>query len=163
MFFSILIGMHVFFGTAALCFGTTAIFRLVSGRSFEFWAARFLQYSLGASAAGILISLYHPDPMRLLAALGIYISAPAVLAWRKRDSSAKWVCPFVLTTMAVACIDCLMIIAHLFRLAALLNGTRSDPNRTLLVAGTILVLFFACLSGVSLRFIEHKSNSRLVR
>lgn len=160
MLLDILKAIHAYFGTCALCTGIATTFRIVSGGPFGFWAGRFLTYSLGAAAAGILISLDDPDPMRWLAVLGVYVTAIAVLAWRRRESADNWTDLFVLSTMAVVCLDSFIFIAHLFRLAALLNGTPSGPTPPLIVAGAILVFFFAVLSAIGLKSVHQASNRR---
>jgi hypothetical protein len=107
-----------------------------------------------------LISLYHPDPMRWLAVLGVYLSAVAVLAWRRRDSSHGWTDPFVLSTMAVICLDCLMVVAHLLRLAALWKGPQSGMAAFLIIVGAALILLFTVLSGIGLRSSRHACDCR---
>lgn len=161
MLLNMLIAVHVLLGVTTLGTGITACIRIASGDPFSAWAARFLQFSLAAAAAGILLSIFHPDPVRWVAVLAVYVSCVAVWAWRRRSRLARATEPFVVSTMAVLCLDSLIMVAHLLRIAAP-GGSHARPTPIEILVDAVLILFFVVLSGLSLRSVHHNIKLRFV-
>jgi hypothetical protein len=155
--------IHMFLALNAIGAGSSVCIKMVTGASFEAWVRHFLRFSLAAGSVGLILSIDHTSVTQLLTMLSVYVSALAVLFWRKYSTSEAWAPAVVLSTMCVLCLDSAIMIAHIFKLLAACNVlVLAQPDIPLAVSMATAVLLFALLSTTALKKIHQHASDPLM-
>jgi hypothetical protein len=155
--------IHAFLGCIAIGAGIAVCLRMVAGRPCDKWVARFLKFSLAASAMGMVLSVGHPSFTQSLAMLGVYASAFAVLCLRKFQSNENWEATLVMSTMCVLCLDAVVAMAHAFRFLAVCNVLGASQQVIAFPISMVsVVLLFAYLSIFALKRIHHEPDVSVI-
>ena len=160
---SILKLIHMCLAFGAIGAGISVCIRMVTGRPFEAWVKHFLRFSLAAGSVGLILSIGHTTGSQLLTMLSVYVSALAVLFWRKCCASDTWAPALVLSTMCVLCLDTVIMFEHIFRLLSAFNVpglVRADiPFAVSLV---FVVILFGLLSMTVLKKLHQHEAAPLM-
>jgi len=149
---NILETIHIFLGLNAIGAGISVCVRMVAGRPFEKWVAHFLKLSVAAAAVGLILSIDHISLTQWLTAFGVYMSAFAILAWRKYNLFESWGPALVLSTMCVFCLDTVIAGAHVLKFMETCNLlSPSWPSGSFAVFMVAVVLLFAVLSTFAVK------------
>jgi len=152
MIFTILKYVHIVSGVIAISAGTWVLFGILAGKLFKKWAAVFLKCALVASATGLLFPFHHFLFSHWVALSAVYVSAVAVLAWRKYRLVGLWALFFALSAMLVFCFDVLVVITHIFAMLVPML-----PKPLFLISECMVLPLFA---GIGLFIVKRYRDSK---
>ncbi len=135
--------VHILFGLIGLGTGIMVLFGMFAGELLEKWSAIFLKCSLAVGVTGLLFPAYYFLPTHWAAMLQIYISAMAVLAWRRFRLAGVWALIFALSIIFTLCLNILVAIAHIFDYLPVFKMLApAQPKLLFLIIESIVMLFF---------------------
>jgi hypothetical protein len=113
------------------------LFGVLEGKLYKKWAGVFLKCALVASATGLLFPFHHFLPVHWAAMSAVYVSAVAVLAWRRYGLAGIWALIFALSTMLILCLDVEVAIEHAFVMLV-----PTQPKLLFLITELMVMLLF---------------------
>lgn len=140
MIFTILRFVHAVSGVIAISAGAWMLFGLLEGKLYKKRVAVFFEFTVVASASGLLFPFHHFFPAHWAAMSAVYVSGVAVLAWRRYRLAGIWALFFELSTILVLCLDIFVVIAHIFGMLI-----PTQPKPLFLIMELIVLLLFAGL------------------
>ena len=159
--FSLLKLIHIFLGLNTVAAGIAVCSRMMQGKPFVQWVRQFLRFSLASASVGLILSIDHKSGMQLLTMLTVYVSGLVILFWRKYCTSDAFGPAVVLSTMAVICMQTVIMSVHAAKFLQACSLLDGPADRTRMIAlDTAIVLLFAVFSAIALRRIHrHPSVS----
>jgi hypothetical protein len=129
-------------GAVAIASGAWVQFGVVQGKLFRKWALVFFKSALVACVTGLLLHFPHLHPADWVALVTVYVSAVAVLAWRRFLLAGVWALLFALSAMAVWCLNLFVVLAHVFEMLI------PTQFRLFHLAESAVLLLFVALGGL---------------
>ena len=151
MIFTILKFVHAVSGVIAISAGAWMLFGLLEGKLYKKRVAVFFEFSVVASASGLLFPFHHFLPAHWAAMSAVYVSGVAVLAWRRYRLAGILALFFELSTMLVLCLDIFVVLAHIFEILI-----PAQPKPLFLTMELMVLLLFVGLSLLTVR--KHRDS-----
>jgi hypothetical protein len=158
MIFTILKFVHAVSGTIAIGAGAWMLFGFLEGKLYKKRVAVFFEFTVVASASGLLFPFHHFLPAHWAAMSAVYVSGVAVLAWRRYRLAGIWALLFALSTMLVLCLDIFVVLAHIFEMLI-----PAQPKRLFLAMELMVLLLFGGLSLLTVRKHRESQAGPMVR
>jgi len=107
--------IHVVCALTGIGSGGAVLFGMLIGQFPRRWAAVFLKCVLVTSVSGLLLPHHSFLITDRVSILIIYLSALAIVAWRRYDLSGIWAPVFAMSMNIAVGLEILIAVAHLFR------------------------------------------------
>lgn len=148
---------HIAFALVTLGIGSAVLYGMLIGKLAVRRAVVFLECFLITCATGLLIPLDHLPTIHLVAMLGVYVSGIAVLALCKFHLMDYWRAVFVVTIIALLCLNIFASVVHIFKFTPIFETLAPGRSKVLFYVTEIAAML--PLAGLSL-FAVNKLRNR---
>ena len=161
MILGILTFLHVVSALLAIGFGAKVLAGILTRELLNKWPVRFLKCSLVTSVTGLLFPFHQFLPTHLAYMLSVYLSAAAVLAWRKFHFAGIWSSIFAMSIPIVLYLDVLAVIVQVFKhIPSLMALAPTLSESPFLVTEFVVLMPFAMSSIFAAKRLHHEPPHR---
>ena len=154
--------VHVVCALIGMGSGIAVLFGMLIGEFPHRWAAIFLKCALVTSVSGLLLphhSFLVTDRMSILI---IYLSALAIIAWRRYGLSGIWAPVFAMSMDVALCLEILVAVAHILRYSRFFEEfSPTHPGVVFCIAELIAALPFTGFGVLIVKRYRIRRSNRL--
>jgi hypothetical protein len=154
--------VHVVCALIGMGSGIAVLFGMLIGEFPHRWAAIFLKCALVTSVSGLLLPHHSFLVTDRVSILIIYLSALAVVAWRRYGLAGIWAPVFAMSMDIALCLEILVAVAHVFRYSRFFGALcPTRPGDIFCIAELIAALPFAGFALLIVRRYRTGGSNRL--